>query len=755
MAFLGAGLLSAPAITAPLVDQQPQARADDAGARAPARPAFVAPTGRSLADRDGNGLSDGLEQLLASSGPDARVDVIVTFAGAGAGNAASVQRAVGAFAVRREFRLISGFAATMTAAQARALATAAGVFRVEEDATAYVTLEAARRDFGVEALRPATETAGYSGTNVKVCVIDTGVQPDHEQFTDGAGSRVVGFDDMIGDYFGTIRENAYDDHGHGTHVAGIVGGDGVKGTTGTADPDTAPLARGVAPGVEIHAVKVLDYNGSGSDSGIIAGIEACQLAGAHVVNMSLGIPGSSDGRDALSTAVDAAVDAGMVVVVAAGNAGDGEATIGSPGAAAKAITVGAVAEHSASTVLDATSLGVYMAPFSSRGPTLDGRIKPDIAAPGVSILSAMTSVIAEDPDPFFGGGGEYDLGCGEGCYIVISGTSMASPFVAGAVALMMSADATLTSDAVRQILSETAQDRGALGKDNVYGHGLVDVEAAVRRAAAEDPNAVAFPHHVFQTGTVPDGTAVRVPVGVIDMTKPLAVTIAIDGRLTRRGWSPDLDATLLDASGAPFMIPNPLYPILGGEPFFPAPGTSSTCPAGELCGQVGTQETIRVMPGDLQPGSPLYYVEVYPFADRPNNGKGGTFAIGLANGYFAGPIDGAHDDALVAEAGSNATVTVDDGDTFADVVLDGRASRGVVSTYQWKDDSGGVLAEGAVAMVSLPVGTHTLSLSVTDGATDVTDTVTVTVQGASSDGGGGGGGKGGGKPCNPKKEACV
>ncbi len=512
----------------------------------------------------------------------------------------------------------------------------------------------------------------------------------------------------------------------------------------------APLARGVAPGVTLHVVKVLNYNGSGPDSGIIAGVEDCLIAGAQVANLSLGIPGSSDGQDALSQAINQAVDAGMLVVVAAGNSGDGEKTIGSPAAAAKAITVGAVAEHSISAVADARSAGIHPAPFSSHGPTRDGRIKPDIAAPGVSILSAMTNVVSVDPDPFFGGGGPVDLGCGEGCYTILSGTSMASPFVAGAVALMLEAGAASTD--IPQIIFTTAQDRGVAGKDNVFGHGLVDVEAAVRQAASAAPASVIFPHHVFQRGSAPDSTAVRFPIAVVDMTKPLAITVTIDGKLTRWGWSPDLDMVLLDSNGAAFTIANPLYPFFSNEPTLPAPGTSSTCPAGEDCGQVGTQETIHLQPAtlqSLQSGNPRFFVEIYPFDGRPNNGKGGTFTIGLSNGYFAGPVGGAHDDQLVAVAGPNATVTDDDGDTFADVLLDGRASLGSADSYVWRDSSDAVVGNGALVKLNLPVGTHTLSLTVSNSGGMASDSVDITVSPPSSGDSGGSS-----KPCNPRKKSC-
>ncbi len=314
---------------------------------------------------------------------------------------------------------------------------------------------------------------------------------------------------------------------------------------------------------------------------------------------------------------------------------------------------------------------------------------------------------------------------------------MALPFVAGAVALMLAADESLTTEKVRKILTDTAQERGTTGMDNVLGHGLVDVEAAVRKAAGAGDGNVDFPHHVFQQGTVPDNTAVRIPIGVVDMNKPLAITVSIDGKLTRWGWSPDLDIILLDRNGEPFTIPNPLYPWLSNEPTLPVSGTTSTCPAGEDCGRMGTQETIHVLPNALQLGVPDFFVEIYPFADRPNKGKGGNFTIGLSNGYFSGPVDGPPDYELVADAGSDMTVTDDDGDGSAEVVLDGRASRGLVTNYVWTDLANAIDGQGAVVKLTLPVGTNTLSLSVDDGSgfPDI-DNVTVTVSAPSTDSGG-------------------
>lgn len=492
-----------------------------------------------------------------------------------------------------------------------------------------------------------------TGVGVRVCILDTGVQGDHEQFTDGAGnSRVIGFTDLVGDYYGVFPTVAYDDISHGTHVAGIIGGDGVPGTVDEpgADPVIAPLAQGVAPGFSLLMAKVLDYRGSGPDSGIITGLEWCVTKMADVVNLSLAIPGSSDGQDAFSLAVNAAVAQNVVVIAAAGNSGDGGETIGSPSAATGAITVGAVAEHAESTLADATSLGVYPPPFTSRGPTVDGRIKPDIAAPGVSILSALTNSISLDPDPIFGGsGGPVDLGCGVGCYTIKSGTSMSSPFVAGAVALLLEANSALTPDGVRAALEGIAQERGEPGKDNVFGHGLIDVAAAVSAVTAVSGAslpATEFPYTAFLRSSVANNGVAQLPITVLDATKPLAITVAIDGKMTRFGWSPDIDVYLLDEFGEPFLMENPLYDWLGGEEFISVPGTSSTCPAGEDCGPVGTQETIHIGPGSplfdafwaglWEPGK--FIIELRLWAERPNNGKGGNFSVELSNAYFNGPL---------------------------------------------------------------------------------------------------------------------
>jgi len=535
-----------------------------------------------LADRDRNGLSDGLQETLAAARPGDVFRVVVS--ARTAGSAASARQAVGPFTLHREFRIIHGFAATMTAAQIRALAGQAGVFRIEEDFTVRTQLDAARADFGADAARSAFSK---TGAGIKGCVVDTGVDPNHEQLN----RQPIVFFDAVNN-----ATEAYDDQGHGTHVASTAFGDGVGGTS-------AARYRGVAPDVLLYAAKVLDASGSGSESQVIAGIEWCATQRVHIISMSLGSAAPSDGLDALSQAANAAAAAGVVVVVAAGNSGDQPGSVGAPGAAAQAITVGACAERSAPAGAPNHSDGVYLTYFSSRGPTLDGRVKPDICAPGDSITAAKAGTVSN--------------------YVTYSGTSMATPFVAGTVALGLQARA-MTPTEVRQLLEATAQDRGPAGKDNDWGAGLLDAYAFVARAAGvTDYAPTAFPAYRRIAASVGNyglwTHSFSVAAG--DLGVPIAASIMIDGEakcsLSLLGicfsaqWDPDLDAKLIDPNG-----------VLLAD---------SNCLADDECGTIGRQETLHAMP--TVAGN--YTIQVFPASDSGNQGKGGSFSLELSTGPVA------------------------------------------------------------------------------------------------------------------------
>ncbi|HEX6142874.1 MAG TPA: S8 family serine peptidase, partial [Geminicoccaceae bacterium] len=495
-------------------------------------------------DRNGDGIADGLAARLAGAPANQRFDVIAAFTTPA--RAAAARRALGTVELRHEYDLIPGFAARLTAGQVNALTRLPGVVRVEEVAPVHAFLEAERRDFGVDAaqLEVASGGSGVDGSGVGICVVDTGVFADQEQL-DGKDITFV-------DFVGTSLE-PYDDQGHGTHVASIAAGDGTAPDGG--DQAGAALYRGVAPGASLYAAKVLDANGQGTTDDVIAGVEWCaDQLGVRVINLSLGEVGSSDGTDLLSQAVDAAVGEGVVVVVAAGNSGAGPYTISSPAAARLAITVGAVAEWSTSAEPAGESDGIYLAPFSSRGPTADNRIKPDIVAPGVSVIAGYPDLWA---------GTILEAGCNPECYASLSGTSMAAPFTAGTVALMLHADPTLSPAAVKTLLQSTAQDRGPNAgggtEDNDWGHGLIDAEAAVAAAASGLAAPTAFPTHSVGTGQVAGSTATQVAIPVDDTSAPLAVAVTIlDGEPRLfcdffsgcfYEWRPDFDVRLRDPNG--------------------------------------------------------------------------------------------------------------------------------------------------------------------------------------------------------------
>jgi serine protease AprX len=217
------------------------------------------------------------------------------------------------------------------------------------------------------------------------------------------------------------------------------------------------LYAGVAPQAALVVFKILNQDGEGDVSD---GIEAVNQTIAkriefniRILNLSLEVPGSSNGRDGFSTACNEAVANGIVVVVAAGNYGPDARTIGAPAAATSVISVGAGA--------DLGEKGFFLAEFSSRGPTADRRIKPDLWGPGVGLRTTS-------------------LRTG---YSAMSGTSFSSPFVAGVVALMLEANPGLTPAQVKNILIITSAKWAPGAKSNEAGGGRLQAYQAVIRAA--------------------------------------------------------------------------------------------------------------------------------------------------------------------------------------------------------------------------------------------------------------------------------
>ena len=323
--------------------------------------------------------------------------------------------------------------------------------------------------------RAVQELMGYNGAGVGVAIVDSGITAWHDDLTapNGQGQRVVHFKDFVNGY-----TELYDDWGHGTHVAGIVAGNGF---------DSNGTRNAIAPGANIVALKALDGEGRGTISMIIAAIDYAvankDAFNIRVLNLSLGAGVTeSYNTDPLTLAAKRAVDAGIVVVAAAGNLGkaaDGQpqyGAIGSPANAPWVITIGASSTNGTVLRDDDT-----MAPFSSRGPTMyDHAAKPDLVAPGYGTIS-----LSDPVSLFYTTKAQYLLGglvpTAYTPYLTLSGTSMATPVVSGTVALMLQANPSLTPNLVKAILQYTSQEYP--GYDALtQGTGFLNTRGAVQLA---------------------------------------------------------------------------------------------------------------------------------------------------------------------------------------------------------------------------------------------------------------------------------
>src|SRR5438552_6152644 len=321
---------------------------------------------------------------------------------------------------------------------------------------------------------------GRTGRGVTVAVLDSGVAADPDLVS--PASRIlasVNFAD---------QRSVADPGGHGTHVAGIIAGNGTR---------SAGEFVGIAPEANIVDVRVLSSTGSGRISSVVRGIEwvlAHRVAyNIRVINLSFGAPTPTSYRtDPMSAAVEIAWRRGLVVVAAAGNSGPNRDTVASPGIDPYVITVGAADDHGTVTPRDDT-----LAPFSSWG-TADSNAKPDLLAPGRRIVSIRVQGSALDtPFP------DHVVVAHNGStYLRLSGTSMATPVVSGAVALLLQAQPSLSPDQVKALVVGATQPFGqdsgmALPDPAAGGTGLLDALAAVRAQASGGAGA---------TGTLPGTT---------------------------------------------------------------------------------------------------------------------------------------------------------------------------------------------------------------------------------------------------------
>lgn len=354
---------------------------------------------------------------------------------------------------------------------------AGGVTRLWLDGKVVASLKESVPQIGA----PEAWAAGLDGAGATVAVLDTGIDDTHPDLA----TQVAAEASFV------PGESVDDINGHGSHVASTIAGTGA----GSAGDYT-----GVAPGADLIVGKVLGgLSGEGQDSWVIAGMEWAVAQGADVVNMSLGDTAPSDGSDPMSMAVDTlSLQSGTLFVIAAGNTG-GE-LIAAPGAASSALTVGAVDKQD------------QLAWFSSTGP-LSGTagLKPDLVAPGVDITAARSQDMTDG---------------GTGLYQTLSGTSMATPHVAGAAAILAQQHPGWTGEQIKEQLMSSALglDAGGYSPYQV-GTGRVDVAAAVVRTVRATGSLLFgnydWPHEPTDVAVVKDLTFTN--AGDADATLDLAL----------------------------------------------------------------------------------------------------------------------------------------------------------------------------------------------------------------------------------------
>ncbi len=280
--------------------------------------------------------------------------------------------------IRKKFHIIPAVSMDTSKDNIYKLATQNFVVKIWPNAEVKAMLDTSVSDIGAKYV---WSTYGYDGSGITIGIIDTGIDAKHVALDDMDDDlstndpKVIAFKDFVNgldDLDPTDGMDAYDDNGHGTHVAGIA--------AGTGAPDYKYI--GVAPGAKLVGIKVLDDQGSGTLETVIAGIEWAvdnkDKYNIRVINLSLGASlTQNDGTSPIAIAIDKAVLSGIVACVAAGNEGPRPNTISSPGDAHLAITVGAAYDSGEGTK-------GAVASFSSVDPTDDGRVKPDITAPGLT-----------------------------------------------------------------------------------------------------------------------------------------------------------------------------------------------------------------------------------------------------------------------------------------------------------------------------------------------------------------------------------
>ena len=578
--------------------------------------------------------------------------------------------------VRHTFSSIPAIAVTLPSIAIPNLMQEAGIENVFEDMQVSVQLANSVPQIGADLVH----AEGADGSGVRVCIVDTGVDDSHPALQPLAAER----DFANGD------NDATDDNGHGTHVAGII-----------ASQDST--WKGVAPGATLLAAKVLSDVGNGYASDVIAGIEWCVQQGANVINMSLGGGTYATACDSepIAQASNAAVAQGVTVFAASGNSGR-EDRIAAPACASSVIAVGAVNasdEHES---------------FSNGGTELD------IVAPGTSINSTFPG----------------------GVFRKLTGTSMATPHAAGVAALLLSA-ASLTPEQMREVLRNTAVDLGPQGFDAAYGYGRIDAYAAYQQVRGNPPPPPPPPPPEVETIVFSDDFESTLQQWTTsgnrwEATEPSKRAVPNSSTSNR----------VAHASGC--SVSNGCALTLGQPLDLRTFETASVSFWRYVDRSLDNGEYLRVDAFDGTQWRTIaswtngngdddaWHLESFvldsSFMKQDFNLRFVTYEnssiedVEVDDVSLEATLPAARDP--IANAGPDQTVSDGDGNGSEIIALDGSQSAdpdGTIVSYEWNEGDT-VLGTDATVTVTLPVGNHTITLTVTDdtGATS-TDTVTVTV----------------------------
>jgi len=287
---------------------------------------------------------------------------------------------------------------------------------------------------------------GYTGHGVSICILDTGICPIKDfNYPD---NRIIAFKDFIKN-----KSMPYDDNGHGTHVAGIAAGNVFLSNKKYS---------GIAPEANIIALKILDKDGQGNSADVLGGLqwilENKKKFNIKLINLSIGT-NDEDKNDPLIKAVENLWDSGITVVIAAGNNGPEKSSVTSPGVSKKVITVGASDDHKTVSIWGDTLIN-----FSGRGPTFECVVKPDIIAPGANIISCRSHDAK-------------NLRLINNNYAIMSGTSMSTPIVTGAIALLLQKKPDLAPNQIKLKLKKSTVNLNYA--QNQQGWGLIDIKKFV------------------------------------------------------------------------------------------------------------------------------------------------------------------------------------------------------------------------------------------------------------------------------------